>query len=99
MSRFCRSFIAATLAASLTCGVAIAQSTAPAPPSASQAQAPSEPSTADKVQNWTKKQWNAAKQRWSQDKAKWNACSQDAKNRGLSGRKSWSYLYDCMSKA
>ena len=42
---------------------------------------------------------SAAKQKWSQDKAKWNACNQDTKDQKLSGRKSWSYLYDCMTKA
>ena len=42
---------------------------------------------------------SAAKQKWSQDKAKWNACNQDTKDQQLSGRKSWSYLYDCMTKA
>ena len=97
MSRLCLSLTVAALAASLTCGVALAQSTAPNP--ALKTQASSEPSTAAKVENWTKKQWNAAKQKWSQDKAKWNACNQDTKDRRLSGRKSWSYLYDCMTKA
>ena len=95
MSRLCLSLTVAALAASLTCGVALAQSTAPAP----KTQASSEPSTAAKVESWTKKQWNAAKQKWSQDKAKWNACNQDTKDQKLSGHKSWSYLYDCMTKA
>ena len=63
------SLTVATLAASLTYGVALAQSTATSAP------------------------------KWSQDKAKWNACNQDTKHRGLSGRKRWSYLYDCMTKA
>ena len=99
MSRLHPSLAVAALAASLTCGAALAQSTAPAPNPALKAQASSEPSTATKVENWTIKQWNAAKQKLSQDKAKWNACNQDAKDQKLSGRKSWSYLYDCMTKA
>ena len=99
MSRLCLSLTVAALAASLTSGVALAQSTAPAPNSALKTQASSEPSTAAKVESWTKKQWNAAKQKWSQDKAKWNACNQDTKDQKLSGRKSWSYLYGCMTKA
>jgi hypothetical protein len=99
MPRLSLSLTVAALAGSLTCGVALAQSTAPAPTAASKTQASSEPSTTAKVENWTKKQWNAAKQKWSQDKAKWNACNQDTKDRRLSGRKSWSYLYDCMTKA
>ncbi len=80
-------------------GASLSQSTAPAPNPALKTQASSEPSTAAKAENWTKKQWNAAKQKWSQDKAKWNACNQDTKDRRLSGRKSWSYLYDCMTHA
>jgi hypothetical protein len=52
-----------------------------------------------KVENWTKKQRNAAKQKWSLDKAKWSACNQDTNGQRLSGRKSWWYLYNCMSKA
>ena len=99
MSRLCLSLSVAALATSLTCGVALAQSTAPTPNPALKTQASSEPSTAAKVGNWTKKQWSAAKQKWSQDKAKWNACNQDTKDQKLSGRKSWSYLYDCITKA
>ena len=64
MSRLCLSLTVAALAASLTCGVALSQSTSPAPNAALRTQASSEPSTAAKV-----------------------------------GRKSWSYLYDCMTKA
>ena len=99
MSRLCLSLTVAALAASLTCAAALAQSTPPAPNPALKTQASSVPSTTAKVENWTKKQWNAAKQKWSQDKAKWNACNQDTKDQKLSGRKSWSYLYDCMTKA
>ena len=99
MSRLRLSLTVDALAASLACGVALAQSTMPAPNPGQMAQASPEPSAATKVENWTKKQWNAAKQKWSQDKAKWNACNQDTKDQKLSGRKSWSYLYDCMTKA
>ena len=92
MSRLRLSLTVAALAASLTCGVAFAQSTAPAPNPTLKTQASSEASRAAKVESWTKKQWNAAKQKWSQDKAKWKACNQDTKDKELSGRKSWSYL-------
>jgi hypothetical protein len=110
MSRIRLSLTVAALAASLTCDLALAQYNSPAtnpPPAAKTAPAPkpavttpaaSEPSTATKVENWTEKQWNAAKGKWSKDKAKWNACNKEAKDQKLSGRKSWSYLYDCMSK-
>ena len=99
MSRLHLSLSVAALGSSLTCGVALAQSTAPAPNPGLIGQVSPEPSTAPKVENWTKRQWNAAKQKWSRDRAKWNACNQDTKDRRLSGRKSWSYLYDCMTKA
>jgi hypothetical protein len=99
MSRLRLSFTVAALVASLTCGGALGQSTAPAPNPSLIAQVSPEASTATKVENWTKRQWNAAKQKWSQDRAKWNACNHDTKDQKLSGRKSWSYLYDCMTKA
>ena len=96
MSRIYRHLAVATLAAGLTCGMAVAQNKAPT--SAGTSPAASEPTTATKVENWTEKQWDAAKQKWSQDQARWNACNQDAKAQKLSGRKSWSFLYDCMTK-
>jgi hypothetical protein len=105
MSGIRLSFTVAALAASLTCGLALAQTPppaakqAPAPKPAVTAPAAAEPSTATKVESWTVKEWNAAKGKWSKDKAKWTACSQEAKDQKLSGRKSWSYLYGCMTKA
>jgi len=99
MSRLCLSLTVVALVGSLNCGVALPQSTAPDSNPPVRARASSEPSTAAKVENWTNKQWSAAKRKWSRDKAKWNACDQDSKDRKLPGRKSWSYLYDCMTKA
>lgn len=63
-----------------------------------QAQSPStaQPSTTDKVKSWTLKQWNAAKREWQKDKVKWDGCNKQATDRHLSGRKSWSFVYDCM---
>jgi hypothetical protein len=55
-----------------------------------------EPSTADKVKTWSNKRWNAAKLEWQKDKAKWDVCNQRATAQKLSGRKSWSFIYDCM---
>ena len=49
------------------------------------------------VSKWTQKQWNAAKAKWSEEKTKWNACQGQAKTKNLSGRKSWQFLYDCMT--
>jgi len=50
------------------------------------------------VSKWTQKQWNAAKAKWSEEKTKWNGCQNQAKGKNLSGRKSWQFLYDCMTK-
>jgi hypothetical protein len=55
-----------------------------------------EPSTVDKVKTWSDKQWNAAKKEWQKDKAKWDVCNQRATAQHLTGRKSWSFIYDCM---
>jgi len=99
MSRLHLSVTVVGLAAILTCGTALAQTTAPGTGPESKDRVSSEPSTLTKVENWTTKKWNAAKQKLSQDKVKWSACNQDVKDQKLSGRKSWSYLYDCMTKS
>ena len=52
----------------------------------------------DDVSKWSKKQWNAAKAKWSKEKAKWADCQKQAKEKKLSGGKSWQFLYDCMTK-
>ena len=62
------------------------------------APASSEPSDASKVEKWTKKEWNNAVKEWAQDKAKWAGCREQSKARKLSGRKSWSFLYRCMTE-
>jgi len=49
------------------------------------------------VSKWTQKQWNVAKAKWSEEKTKWNDCQTQAKTKNLSGRKSWQFLYDCMT--
>ena len=51
----------------------------------------------ENVSKWTRKEWNAAKAKWSMEKVKWASCRNQAKEKKLSGRKSWSFLYDCMS--
>jgi len=50
------------------------------------------------VSKWTQKQWDAAKAKWSAEKAKWGDCQKQTKHEKLSGRKSWQFLYDCMTK-
>ncbi len=75
------------LAAILASGMAFAQE--PASP---------KPSTATQVETWTKKQWDAAKKDWAKDKAKWADCQKQSSKQKLKGRKSWSFLYTCMTK-
>ncbi len=50
------------------------------------------------ISNWTKKQWYAAKAKWIKEKIKWADCQMQAAEKKLSGRKSWQFLYDCMTK-
>jgi hypothetical protein len=80
----------ATLATLTVSGIAYAQTPTPSPK-------PSEPSAATQVQTWTKKQWNTAQKEWAKDKKKWADCQNQSKSEKLSGRKSWSFLYDCMT--
>jgi ABC-type sugar transport system substrate-binding protein len=56
----------------------------------------SDTSIATSVKNWTEKQWNAAKKEWEKDTAKWSSCRKQSDSKKLSGRASWSYLYECM---
>jgi len=94
------------VAAVLSLGVAasgIAHAQAPASsPSTNQApvsSAPtsSNPSIPERVETWTKAQWNAAQKVWAKDKAKWADCRKQSSNQKLAGRKSWSFLYKCMT--
>jgi len=43
-------------------------------------------------------EWNNAVKQWAQDKTKWAGCREQSKARKLSGRKSWSFLYRCMTE-
>jgi hypothetical protein len=64
---------------------------------AAAAPASSQPSAATQVENWTSKQWKAAQKEWVKDKAKWADCRKRSTAQKLSGRKSWSFLYQCMT--
>jgi hypothetical protein len=98
-----RAFVTAglVLAGMAACGAAYAQTPAPplAPTPAPAASAPpsSKPSAAARVETWTRKQWDAAQKEWAKDKAKWADCRKQSKAQKLSGRKSWSFLYQCMT--
>jgi len=49
------------------------------------------------VETWTMRQWEAAQKKWAKDKTKWSDCQKQSGNRHLEGRKSWSFLYTCMT--
>ena len=76
---------------------------APAPAPAAAAPAPAQPSatstTMEDVSKWTKKEWNAARTKWVKEKTKWHDCRKQASAQKLSGRASWQFLYDCMTKS
>jgi hypothetical protein len=97
-----RAFAAVVAATSIAvCGIAYAQTPA-TPPATTQAPAPStatstNPGMEAQVENWTKKQWEAAKKEWAKDKAKWADCRKQSTQQKLKGRKSWSFLYKCMT--
>jgi hypothetical protein len=96
--RFCLTAIAVAAAMSSS---AIAQTSVfpPATKTESAASAPdsSKPSTATQVEKWTTKQWEATKKEWAKDKAKWADCQKQSRVQKLEGRKSWSFLYNCMT--
>ncbi len=57
----------------------------------------SKPSMATQVDTWTTKQWNVAKKEWAKDKIKWSDCQKQSQSQKLEGRKSWAFLYKCMT--
>ena len=67
-------------------------------PTPSFAQAAKDKSTTEEVSKWTQKQWDAANAKWMKEKDKWTSCNKQATNEKLSGRKSWSFIYTCMTK-
>ena len=50
------------------------------------------------ISNWTKKEWYAAKAKWVKEKVKWADCQKRVVEKQLYGRKSWPFLYGCMTK-
>jgi hypothetical protein len=59
--------------------------------------APSGSAASARVETWTRKQWDSAQKEWAKDKAKWSGCHKQAGEHHLEGRKSWSFLYTCMT--
>jgi hypothetical protein len=76
-------------------GAAQAQTQTPAAPPSVSAQAQR---TMTDVSKWTRRQWRSATTKWKEEKDAWNGCQNQAKAQNLSGRQSWQFLYDCMTK-
>jgi hypothetical protein len=91
---------AAFLAAVLS-GAATAQTSAsppatkPAP--ATSATDSSKASVPTQVEKWTRDQWEAAKKEWAKESTKWADCQKQSSKQKLEGRKSWPFLYKCMT--
>jgi hypothetical protein len=114
MSQFKTALIAAAIVGLVGSGMAYAQTTpAPAAPAAksdtmkkSDTGKTSKPDSAmtkakgamSTAKKWTLKEWNKAKGKYAKEKVKWAACRKEAKDQKLKGRKSWSFLADCMTK-
>ena len=92
--RVCLSAVA--LLGLIGAGTAYAQTSTPAPSRTTVAPA-AEPSTMSKVEKWSTKEWNAAKSKWAKEKVKWADCQQQSTDQKLTGRKSWGFLYGCMT--
>jgi hypothetical protein len=92
---------AVALTAVMSSGAVVAQTlvSPPATKSSPAASAPdtSKPSIATQVETWTNTQWEASKEEWAKDKAKWADCQEQSSKQKLEGRKSWSFLYTCMT--
>ena len=57
----------------------------------------SKPSVPTQVETWTRAQWEAAKKEWAKEKTKWADCRKQSDTQKLEGRKSWPFLYKCMT--
>ena len=100
MSRIGFCLTAAFFAAFLS-GAALAQ-TSPSSPATKSTPAPSttdssKASMPTQVEKWTKDQWEAAKKEGAKETTKWADCRQQSSKQKLEGRKSWPFLYKCMT--
>jgi hypothetical protein len=86
---------------SFCAALAIAQTaTTPAASSSPAASASAAASaTMQDVSKWTRKKWIAAKAKFMQEKDKWAGCEKQSAAQKLAGRKSWQFLYECMTKS
>ncbi len=97
--RCSRAILMSLIAVSLAGGIAQAQTQTPSSAAANQSLSAQASQTVTDVSKWTHRQWNAAKAKWVEEKDAWNGCQTQAKAQNLSGRKSWQFLYDCMTKS
>ena len=56
-----------------------------------------EPSTSEQVKTWTVAKWKNARAAFAKDKEKWASCRNQNKEKHLTGKASWSFLYGCMT--
>lgn len=90
-------FVSLALAAAFGIGPAMAQTqSTPSKDTSVSAQASQ---TMTDVSKWARRQWHAAKVKWQEERASWDSCQTEARSQNLSGRKSWQFLYDCMTKS
>jgi hypothetical protein len=94
-------FAAAAIFAIAASGAALAQETTPpsTTPAPSSEPASKTPSKVDEVSKWSSRQWNRAKAQFAKEKNKWTDCQKQSKDQKLTGRKSWSFLYSCMTNS
>jgi hypothetical protein len=101
MSRIRFYLTAVVFTAVMSSGAVVAQTPVSPPanksPPAASAPDSSKPSAVTQVEAWTSTQWEAAKEEWAKDKAKWADCQEQSSKQKLEGRKSWSFLYTCMT--
>jgi hypothetical protein len=88
---------AVVFTAVMSSSAVIAQTSVSQPATKSSPAASSKPSIATQVETWTSTQWEVAKEEWAKDKAKWADCQEQSSKQKLEGRKSWSFLYSCMT--
>jgi Flp pilus assembly protein TadB len=81
-------------------GAAFAQTQATSPTTARTQTAPASASSVSaasaRVETWTRKQWDSAQKEWAKDKTRWSDCQKQSGEKHLDGRRSWSFLYNCM---
>lgn len=78
-------------------GVANAETAAARRERTAPAAASSGSAASARVETWTRKQWDSAQKEWAKDQAKWSGCQKQSGEHHLGGRKSWSFLYTCMT--